>query len=87
MTLDNPWFIFLLVSVTGLFLLEVVSVLLNVKHLRQPLPVDFEDVFDAETFARSQAYSRESARHQVVAAGVRLAVFLGFWLAGGFVWL
>ena len=87
MTLDNPWFIFLLVSVTGLFLLEVVSVLLNVKHLRQPLPVDFEDVFDAETVARSQAYSRESARHQVVAAGVRLAVFLGFWLAGGFVWL
>lgn len=87
MTADNFWFVFLLGSVLGLFLLEVVSVLLNVRHLRQPLPEAFRDVFDAEAFARSQAYSRESARFELVVSAVRLAVFLGFWLAGGFPWL
>ncbi len=87
MTPDNPWFLFLLCSVLGLYLLETVSVLLNLKHLSQPLPEDFEDVFDEAAFAKSQAYSRESARHDLIASGVRLAVFLGFWLGGGFPWL
>ena len=84
---DNPWFLFLLCSVIGLYLLETVSVLLNLKHLSQPLPEDFKDVFDEAAFAKSQAYSRESARHDLIASGVRLAVFLVFWLAGGFPWL
>jgi STE24 endopeptidase len=87
MTADNPWFLFLLCSVLGLYVLEVVSVVLNIRHLRQPLPDEFRDVFDAEAFARSQAYSRESARHDLIAGGVRLAVFVMFWLAGGFAWL
>lgn len=87
MTADNFWFVFLLGSVLGLFLLEVVSVVLNVRHLRQPLPEAFRDVFDAEAFARSQAYSRESARFELGVSAVRLAVFLSFWLAGGFPWL
>jgi len=87
MTADNPWFLFLLCSVLGLYVLEVVSVVLNIRHLRQPLPDEFSDVFDAEAFARSQAYSRESARHDLIAGGVRLAVFVIFWLAGGFAWL
>ena len=87
MSPDNPWFLFLLCSVLGLYLLETVSVLLNLKHLSQPLPEDFKDVFDEAAFAKSQAYSRESARHDLIASGVRLAVFLGFWLGGGFPWL
>ena len=85
--MDNPWFLFLLGSVIVLYLLETVSVILNIKHLRQPLPGEFKDVFDDAAFAKSQAYSRESARHNLIAGGVRLAVFLTFWLAGGFPWL
>ena len=61
--MDNPWFLFLLGSVIVLYLLETVSVILNIKHLRQPLPGEFKDVFDDAAFAKSQAYSRESARH------------------------
>jgi STE24 endopeptidase len=64
-----------------------VSVILNVKHLSQPLPEEFKDVFDDAAFAKSQAYSRESARHDLVAGGVRLAIFLAFWLLGGFPWI
>lgn len=87
MTLDNSWFVILLCSVTGLFLLEMVSVIMNMRHLRQPLPAEFADVFDAATFEKSQAYSRESSRFGLIAGAVRLVVFLGFWLAGGFPWL
>ncbi|MFN0125607.1 MAG: M48 family metallopeptidase [Verrucomicrobiales bacterium] len=87
MSPENPWFVFLLASVLGLQALEVVATVMNIRQLRQPLPDEFKDVFDAEAFARSQAYSRESARHDLWASGVRLAVFLGFWLAGGFPWL
>ena len=87
MTPDNPWFLFLLCSVIGLYALETVSVLLNLKHLSQPLPEEFKDVFSAEDFAKSQAYSRESARFDLIAGGVQQAVFLGFWLVGGFPWL
>ncbi len=87
MTPSNPWFLFLLISVIALHLLETVSVLLNVKHLRQPLPEDFRDVFDEAAFAKSQAYSRESARHDLFASAVRLGAFLAFWLGGGFPWL
>ena len=87
MTPDNPWFLFLFASVIALYVLETVSVVLNLKHLSQPLPEEFRDVFTAEDFAKSQAYSRESARFELVASGVRLAVFLAFWLAGGFAWM
>ena len=87
MTPENPWFLFLLCSVIGLQLLETLSVLLNLKHLSQPLPEEFQEVFSREDFAKSQAYSRESARHDLIASGVRLAVFLTFWLAGGFAWM
>ncbi len=87
MSLDNPWFLFLLVSLLGIHALEVVASMLNIRRLRQPLPGEFEDVFDAEAFARSQNYSRESARFEMVAGGVRAAAFLVFWLAGGFPWL
>jgi STE24 endopeptidase len=87
MTPDNPWFVFLLCSVIGLYLLETVSVMLNLQHLRQPLPAEFLGVFSEEDFAKSQAYSRESARFDLIASGFRLAVFLGFWLGGGFPWV
>ena len=87
MTADNPWFLFLICSVIGLYLLETVSVWLNLRHLAQPLPEEFRDVFTPEDFAKSQVYSRESARFDLIASGFRLAVFLAFWLSGGFAWL
>jgi STE24 endopeptidase len=87
MSLANPWFLFLLVSVIGLYGLELISTLLNIRRMNQPLPEAFKDVFDDEAYAKSQAYSRESARFDALTAGVRLVVFLVFWLAGGFPWL
>jgi STE24 endopeptidase len=87
MSAANPWFLFLFCSVLVLHALELIATVLNVRHLRQPLPDEFRGVYDDAAFARSQSYSRESARFEMLTSGVRLAVFLGFWLAGGFPWL
>lgn len=87
MTFDNPWFVVLLVSAAGLFLVEAVSVLLNLSRLKPELPAEFQDVFDAEAYAKSQAYTRESERFSLLSSAVKLLVFLTFWLCGGFGWL
>ncbi|MES2708389.1 MAG: M48 family metallopeptidase [Verrucomicrobiota bacterium] len=87
MTFANPWFTVLILSSIGLFLLETVSVLLNLSRLRPELPEEFRDVFDAEAYAKSQAYTRESERFDLLSGAVKLAVFLAFWLGGGFGWL
>lgn len=87
MSFDNPYFTILLCSVIGLFLLETVSVLLNLSRLRPAPPEEFADVYDAEAYARSQEYTRENERFALLAGSARLAVFLAFWLAGGFGWL
>lgn len=87
MTFANPWFTVLILSSVGLFLLEMVSVLLNLSRLRPELPEEFRDVFDAEAYAKSQAYTRESERFDLLSGAVKLIVFLAFWLGGGFGWL
>lgn len=87
MSFANPWFTVLILSSIGLFLLETVSVLLNLSRLRPELPEEFRDVFKAEDYAKSQAYTRESERFELISGAVKLAVFLAFWLGGGFGWL
>ncbi|RYD36269.1 MAG: M48 family peptidase [Verrucomicrobiaceae bacterium] len=87
MTFSNPWFTVLILSSVILFLLETVSVLLNLSRLRPELPGEFSDVFDAEAYAKSQAYTRESERFDLLSGAVKLVVFLAFWLGGGFGWL
>lgn len=87
MTITNPWFTTILVSLLGLFALEWIAVRLNLRNLKPEPPEEFAGLFDAEAYARSQAYTRESDRFGLLAGGIRLAAFLGFWLAGGFSWL
>jgi len=84
---SNPWFLFLLGSLVGLHLLEVVASLLNLKRLQPSLPEEFTGVFSPDDYARSQQYTRESERFSLITGTVRLLAFLAFWLAGGFGWL
>lgn len=87
MSFDNPWFVLLLLSAAGLFLLEAVSVVLNLSRLKPELPVEFQDVFDPEAYAKSQAYTRESEKFSLFSSAVKLVIFMIFWLCGGFGWL
>ncbi|MEM1085429.1 MAG: M48 family metallopeptidase [Verrucomicrobiota bacterium] len=77
----------ILIALLMLWNLDFVATLLNLKALSPQLPEEFEDVFDAERYAKSQAYTRDSARFGIIESIVSLFTLLTFWLIGGFGWL
>jgi STE24 endopeptidase len=77
-------------TLTGLIVVELVELtgtLLNLRALDPAVPPEFADIYDAETYRRSQEYTRVRTRLGVVESLFDLAVLLAFWLAGGFRWL
>ena len=83
----NGYFLFIAITVIGFYLLDVFSNLLNLKALKPELPEEFKDVFDAEKYAQSQAYTRETTKFGLLESSFSLLVFLLFWWLGGFQWL
>lgn len=83
----NAITITVLVALFALWNLDFIATLLNLTSLDPRLPAAFAGVYDADTYARSQAYTRASARFGVVHSSFSLAVLLAFWLLGGFGWL
>ncbi len=66
------------------YLLSLVADLLNLKALVPELPAEFADVYDADSYRRSQEYTRVATRFGFVTSSFDLLVLLVFWLAGGF---
>jgi STE24 endopeptidase len=87
MNFGNPYFAVILLSVVALEVLEIVASLLNLRRLSPALPKGLEDIYEPEAYAKSQAYTRESERFDILSGGIKLVVFLGFWLLGGFTWV
>ncbi|CAN5127422.1 M48 family metallopeptidase [soil metagenome] len=87
MTFSNPYFTAAVAIVLGLYLLDLVANLLNLRALKPDLPATFRDVYDADKYAKSQRYTRETTRFGLVESTISLAVFLAFWWLGGFGWL
>ncbi len=83
----NLYFYIVLIAVAGIYLLDLLADLLNLKALDPELPEDFTDIFDAEQYAKSQEYTRETTRFGILESSFGLAVFLIFWFVGGFGWL
>lgn len=83
----NLYFWIILLAVVGLYALDIVAETLNLRALRSELPEEFGDTFDAGDYRKSQDYTRESTRFGMIESTFSLAVFLFFWLAGGFPWL
>ncbi len=77
----------ILIALVMLWNIDFVVTLLNLKALSPELPDEFADVFDAETYAKSQQYTRESARFGILESVASLFILLAFWLVGGFGWL
>mgnify|MGYP000577200027 FL=1 len=69
------------------YTLNLVSDLLNLRHLQPELPAEFRDTFDEAEYERAQAYTRTTTRFGLLSSTFGLAVLLAFWFAGGFEWL
>ncbi|MCA9215639.1 MAG: M48 family metallopeptidase [Planctomycetales bacterium] len=80
----NGYFYFAISAVVGLYLLDLVANWLNVSALQPEPPGEFKEVFSADKYAESQQYLKTNTRFDYVSDFVSLAIFLAFWLMGGF---
>jgi STE24 endopeptidase len=83
----NAVAILILVALFALWKLDFIATILNIKALSPDLPAEFKDTYDAERYARSQEYTRKSARFEIIHSVFSLFLLLAFWLSGGFGWL
>lgn len=83
----NPFFLIILIALILDFVLRLVASLLNLKVLKLELPPTLEGVYNPEDYRKSQEYTRESTRFDIVAITFQLLLLLSFWFAGGFNYL
>lgn len=83
----NGYLIFILAVLAGSFLLDLVLDLLNLRSLSPELPAEFQGLYDADRYARSQQYLRDTTRFGCVENSVQLAAIIAFICAGGFNWV
>lgn len=69
------------------FILNLVADFYNMKSLDQELPEEFSDVYDEDTYAQSQKYTKVRTKFGILTSAFNLILLLVFWFAGGFNWL
>lgn len=69
------------------FILNFVADLKNVQALDNQVPEEFDGLYDAETYQKSQEYTKATTKFGLLTSTFDLAVLLGFWFGGGFNWL
>ena len=83
----NTYALVILVVLLGDYALSLVTSTLNLRALSPDVPGEFQGVFDGETYARSQAYTRAATRFDLLRSTVNLALVLAVWQLGGFEWV
>jgi STE24 endopeptidase len=83
----NIYAVIILFTILFSYFLDLVADILNLKALRPDLPEEFQDVYDAEVYRKSQEYERVTTRFGFVTSTFGLIVTLVFWFAGGFNYL
>ncbi|HOC89832.1 MAG TPA: M48 family metallopeptidase [bacterium] len=83
----NIFTIIILGALLFSYLLDRAAGVLNVRTLGDPLPAEFEGLFDTQAYTTMQEYTRAKTRFGFITATFDLALLLLFWFAGGFNWL
>lgn len=73
-----------LAALVGNWLLGVVADVLNLRALEPEVPPEMAAHYDAETYRRSQEYTRARTRFGLLTSSFDLVVLLVFWRLGGF---
>ena len=66
------------------FSMNLIADILNLTALSGELPQEFSGIYDAETYRKSQVYSRVKIKFGIFTSSVDIALLLLFWFAGGF---
>lgn len=80
----NIYLIVILATIAIDFVLDIVSNGLNIKALTKKLPEEFSEVYDEQTYSKSQEYTRVRTKFGFITGTFDLILVLGFWFAGGF---
>jgi len=80
----NTIFFVILAAILLDFLLDGIASRLNLSSMTDRIPKEFEGVYDAERYAKSQEYTRVTTRFGWVQSVFGVSLLVGFWLAGGF---
>ncbi len=83
----NIYAIIILVTLVFSYVLDLVTNLLNLKHLKPELPEEFDGVYDGDTYRKSQEYTRVSTRFGFLTSTFGIVLTLAFWFMGGFNYL
>jgi STE24 endopeptidase len=82
--LGNIYLNSLLLLISGGFLLETLSDLLNLTRLNDPLPNEFEGIFDPEKYAQSLSYQKSNTYFDLIQRSFFYLVTITFILSAGF---
>lgn len=66
------------------FIIDNTTKYLNLKALDAELPSEFTDVYDADTYGKSQEYTKTRTKFGFISSGFGLVSLLLFWHLGGF---
>jgi len=80
----NIYAFIIILALAGSYLLEIISDILNIRSLKPDVPGDFKDIYDADSYLKSQQYTRVNTRFGLLSNSFDLAVLIAFWFAGGF---
>ena len=83
----NPYLAVILGALLLRYGLELLADWLNLKHVQEELPAEFQGWYDAEKYRTSQRYLRDKTGMGIVTDTVQTAGLIVFILAGGFRWV
>lgn len=80
----NAYAVIILATLIISYFLNLITNLLNLRHLSPELPGEFNGTYDAEAYKNSQEYTRVYTRFGFLTGTISLVITLIFWFAGGF---
>jgi STE24 endopeptidase len=83
----NAYLIFILALLVFNWLLNLIVETLNVRNVSTEIPAEFQGIYDAEKYAKSQRYLRDNTRFGQIQAAIMLPLTIAFILLGGFRWV
>jgi STE24 endopeptidase len=83
----NAYLIFILALLVFNWLLSLIVETLNVRNVSTEIPAEFQGIYDAEKYAKSQRYLRDNTRFGQIQAAIMLPLTIAFILLGGFRWV
>lgn len=80
----NVFSVIILITVFVDFVLDLISNILNMKSLKSNLPDVLAGIYNEEEYKKSQQYTNENIRFNIIKDAISLVILLVFWFAGGF---